>query len=66
MLVDRTGSAIQIEQGVVGRDEVADLWDEFDDPFARSASAFSSLKIDRYRNGRRSPGAGSLGPGDRD
>ena len=31
MLVDLAGAAIQIEQGVVDRDEVADLRDEFND-----------------------------------
>jgi len=31
MLADRAGSAVQIEQGIVDRDEIANLWDEFDD-----------------------------------
>jgi hypothetical protein len=32
MLVERAGPAVQIEQGIFGRDEIANLRDEFDDP----------------------------------
>ena len=48
------GPAVQIEQGIVGRDEIADLRDELDSSFRSLGLCLQRFEIDRHHNGRRS------------
>jgi hypothetical protein len=55
VLVDLAGTAIHVEQGIVDRDEIANLRDEFDDAIRSLGCRLERFDIGRYYNRRRSP-----------
>ena len=46
-VVDRSGAAVEDEQRLVGRDEVADLRHELDDPVGSLRLAHQRVQVDR-------------------